>query len=180
MNSNIIKLLLILSVLLLIILFIEWKLTEPAVNQDIETSTTEKESQSQIQKLSVIKLTRQPVESYSQMVDSPLFIKGRKPPVAVDVEEIDNQDAGRIEDLYLVGIYSAEERIVALFNQKGKGGKYLKKAKGDDVSGWMLEEIKADKVILERDGKKQTLMLRTPKPKQPKKAKPAARKRNKT
>ena len=179
MNSNIIKFLMILSVLLLIILFIEWELAEPAVNLDIETPATEKESQSQSQKLSVIKLTRQPAESYSQMVDSPLFIKGRKPPVAGDLDETENQNAGKIEDLYLVGIYSVEERIVALFNKRGKGGKYLKKTKGDDVSGWMLEEIKVDKVILERGGKKQTLMLRTPKPKQPRKAKSVTRKRNK-
>jgi len=178
MNSKIVKLLLVLCVLLLIILLIEWEIFESAVNQDIEAPATEEESRNQSQKLTVIKLTKQPLESYSQMVDSPLFIKGRKPVVGVE-EETEGQDAGRIEDLYLVGIYSAEERMVALFNKKGIDGKYLKKIKGDDVSGWMLKEIKVDKVILEQGGKMQTLMLRTPKPKQPRKAKSVARKRNK-
>ena len=182
MNSNVIKLLLVLCALLLIILLIEWELAEPSENQDIEMPISKEESQNQSQKLTVIKLSEQPLESYSQMVNSPLFIKGRMP-VAGDVEQTDNRDVSRIEDLFLVGIYSAEERIVALFNKKGSNEKYLKKAKGDDVSGWMLEEIQVDKVILEQDGNKQTLMLRAPKPKskrkykQSKKAKPVAQKK---
>ena len=178
MNSNIIKLLLVLCVMLLIILFIEWDLAEPGISLDMENSATKEESQNLSQKLTVIKLTKQAVESYSEMVDSPLFIKGRKP-VASFEEEAEGQVTSKIEDLYLVGIYSTEERMIALFSTKGRDGKYLKKSKGDDVSGWMLEEIKADKVILERGGKKQTLMLRTPKPKLPKKTISAARKRNK-
>ena len=116
MNSNVIKLLVVLCVLLLIILLIEWGISEPVVNLDIETPATEEESQNQSQKLTVIKLSKQPVDAYSQMVDSPLFIKGRKP-VAGVVEETESQDDGRIEDLYLVGIYSAEERMVALFSK---------------------------------------------------------------
>lgn len=175
MNSNIIKLLLVLCILLLMILFIEWELAEPAENLNSETLVTEEESQNQGQKLPVIKLSRQSVDTYTHMVESPLFIKGRKP-VVDDVEETETEGVGRIEDLFLVGIYTVEERLVALFNKKGTDGKYLKKSKGDDVSGWMLEEIMLDKVILERDGKKQTLMLRTAKPKQLQKAKPARRK----
>jgi len=178
MNSNVIKLLVVLSVLLLIILFIEWELAEPSENLNIETPTVEEESQDQSQKLTVIKLTKQPIDSYSQMVNSPLFIKGRMP-VAGVAEETEELDVGSIEDLFLVGIYSAEEHMFALFSKKGRDKKYLKKAKGDDVAGWMLEEIQVDKVILERDGNKQSLMLRAPKPKskQPKKAKPVARKK---
>ena len=174
MNSNIIKLLLVLCILLLMILFIEWELAEPAENLNSETLVTEEESQNQGQKLPVIKLSRQSVDTYTHMVESPLFIKGRKP-VVDDMEETEGEDVSRIEDLFLVGIYSIEERLGALFNKKGTDGKHLKKAKGDDVSGWMLEEIQVDKVILERDGKKQTLMLRTPKPRQPQKAKPVKR-----
>ncbi len=175
MNSNIIKLLLALCVMLLIILFIEWRVSEPAVYQNIETPTSEGKPQNQPQKLAVIELSKGSVDTYSQMVDSPLFIKGRRPVIG-GIEETVSQDVGRIEDLFLVGIYSVEEHLIALFNKKGPDRKYLKKAKGDDVSGWMLAEIKADKVILERDGKKQTLMLRAPKPKQPRKAKPVTRK----
>jgi len=180
MNSNIIKLLLALSVLLLLILFIEWQLAEPSENLGIETSTIDEGSQNQSQNLTVINLSGQPLDSYSQMVNSPLFIKGRKPIEDV-VEEVENQDVSSVEDLFLVGIYSAEERMFALFSEKGRDGKYLKKAEGDDVSGWMLKEIQVDKVILERDGNKQSLMLRAPKPKtksrRPKRAKPVARKK---
>ena len=175
MNSNIIKLLLVLCILLLIILFIEWELAEPAENLNSEASVTEEESQAERQKLPEIKLSKQSIETYSHMVDSPLFIEGRKPVVGA-IEETESQDFGKIEDLFLVGIYSVEERMTALFNKKGTDGKYLKKAKGDDVSGWMLEEINADNVILEQGGKRQTLMLRAPKPKQPRKAKPVKRK----
>jgi len=182
MNSNVIKLFLALCALLLLILFIEWELAEPSENQDIEILATKEKPQNQSQKLTVIKLSEQPIESYSQMVNSPLFIKERKP-VAGVVEETEELGAGNIEDLFLVGIYSSEESLIALFSKKGIDRKYLKKAKGDDVSGWMLEEIQADKVILERDGNKQTLMLRAPKPKSkfkaklPKRAKPVARKK---
>ena len=175
MNSNVIKLLVVLCVLLLIILFIEWEVSEPQASLNIETSATEEKPQNQGQKLPEIKLSRQSIDSYTHMVESPLFIKGRKP-VVDDIEETESEDVSRIEDLFLVGIYSIEEHLVALFIKKGMDGKHLKKAKGDDVSGWMLEEIKVDKVILERDGKKQTLMLRAPKPKQPRKTKPVRRK----
>lgn len=182
MNSNIIKLLLVLCVLLVLVLFIEWELAEPPEKLNIEAPAIEEESQNQSQKLTIIKLSEQSLDSYTEMVNSPLFIKGRQP-IADLVEEAEDQDVGSIEDLFLVGIYSTEEGMMALFKTKGSNEKYLKKSRGDDVSGWMLEKIQADQVILERDGKRQALLLRAPKPKSkfkvkpPKRAKPVARKK---
>ncbi len=109
------------------------------------------------------------MESYSQMVERPLFIAGRKPVIESTKEAISNEESGKIEDLILLGIYSIKGEVKALFNKKGRdikgrNKKTLKKLEGEDVDGWLLKEIQSDRVILEQQGNTQTLMLRKPKP----------------
>ena len=161
--NNIVKGLIALCFLLLLILMIEWALIKPSEQLAIKTTPTEKNQV--LTELPKLVLAKQTVENYSQMVERPLFVQGRKP-VIVDDEELSvNEDAGEIDDLVLLGIYSIDGKTSTLFNKKGKERKYLKKSEGEDVAGWLIKEIKPDRVILEQRGSKQTVMLRKPKPK---------------
>jgi type II secretory pathway component PulC len=190
MNSNVIKLLLGLCVFSLLILLVEFEFFGLSSNQlQGAPINTEKQQEQQI-KLPQIVLSKKPMDSYSDMIEKPLFIKGRKPVVVDAVEDGPIEELGAIEDLVLVGIYSTEDRLVALLSQPKADKKFLKKSEGDDVSGFLLKEIQFDRVILERGGKKQPLMLRKPRPKskvkpkikrkvKPKKTKPLKRKKMK-
>lgn len=173
MNSNVIKLLLVLSTVMLIVFLIEWHFSTSSEGllQDLEA--TKKQRQIQPRELPDIELSKQSAETYTEMIEKPLFIKGRQP--VDDIEEIVSIEDGKIEDLVLVGIYTIKNQLMALFIQSKSDKKHIKKLAGEDVSGWLLQEITADSAILQRDGRQQTLMLRKPKPKQLKKTKPARR-----
>ncbi|MCK5662045.1 MAG: hypothetical protein KAI17_01095 [Thiotrichaceae bacterium] len=150
--------------LMLMVLLMEWMVFGASESQSIELLANIKASQSEEMQLPKLSMDKQSVELYVNMVENPLFIEGRKP-IADEGGEVLNQQAGQLDDLNLVGIYSVEGRMTALFMQPGNENKSLKKSEGDDVSGWLLKEIQPDKVILEQAGKEKTIMLRMPKPK---------------
>ncbi|MFK5948779.1 MAG: hypothetical protein QM500_08440 [Methylococcales bacterium] len=170
MNNNVIKALLGGCLLLLAVLFIEWQTGKPD-DQVAVISTAAKQKQDPLIQLPKLILSKQTAESYTQMVETPLFIQGRKPIENDNEEEIIEEDASKIDDLVLQGLYSVKGNKIALFKAKGKDQGYLKKTQGEDVNGWQLIEIKADSVVMEQSGKKQSLMLRKPKLKSPKRAK---------
>ena len=164
MNSRVIKLLLRLCVLLLIILLVEWLIIIFPETSAVKSLSAVEEDQRQDTQLPELVLTEQSIETYLDMVDRPLFIEGRRP--VVDLKEgNDIQELSKIDDFILVGIYSKDGRLIALFSQQGSDKKYSKKSEGDDISGWLLTEIQADQIILEQAGEQQTIMLRKPKPK---------------
>lgn len=170
MNNNVIKGLLGLCLLLLLVLIIEWLMIEPSERTVVPATATEN-NQSSLTELPKLKLAKQAVETYSQMVERPLFIKGRKP-IADEEGEAITEEVGEIEDLILLGIYSIKGKTSALFKKMetgrkkpGKSRTFLKKSEGEDVAGWLLKEIETDRVVMEQRGKEQTIMLRKPKPK---------------
>jgi len=175
--NNTIKALIGLCLLLLIVLLIEWQLGKPTEQTVVSASSTDRDNS--LVELPKLKITKQTAESYSQMVESPLFIQGRKPILTeagdAQIEEI----VGKIDDLSLQGLYSIQGKKIALFQTKGKDKNYLKKSEGEDVAGWKLIEIKIDSVVMEQHGRKQSLMLRKPKPKIPKRVKPTRTSRKK-
>lgn len=178
MNSKTIKFLLALCLLLLFVLLIEWQIAGLPEDQLVNTFTMDEESNNQEQNLSEIPLSKQPLISYSDMVDRPLFIKGRKN-ISDKIVETTSKDAGKIEDLTLIGIYTKDEQPVALFSQQGVEKKFIKISANDEISGWMVNEIQPDKVILDKIGRQKTLLLRAPKDKIPRKLNPMAPKRKK-
>ncbi|WP_305910016.1 type II secretion system protein N [Methylomarinum sp. Ch1-1] len=162
MSHNLIKLLLSLCLLLLVILLLEWLfIGSPDYSQPLDSQNGKADGLEV--NLPAIKFSAASPDSYTDMVERPLFIEGRRP-VIEDEEDDASQQVDKIEDLVLVGIYTVESEMTALFSKQGRDETYLKKSRGDDISGWLLQEIQADRVILEREGKRQTLMLRKPKP----------------
>jgi len=174
--NNAIKALIAVCLLLLIALLIEWQLGK--TQQQIVVSASSIDVDNSVVELPKLKITKQTAESYSQMVESPLFIQGRKP-IDDDDDEKTEETVGKIDDLSLQGLYSIQDKKIALFQAKGKDQNYLKKSEGEDVAGWKLIEIKADSVVMEQHGKQQNLMLRKPKPKVQKRVKPTRTSRKK-
>ena len=156
MNSNVIKLLLGLCVFFSIILFLEWKSVD---NQAIELLPVAEKYNDGGVDFSKLKLSENPVDHYMDMVERPLFVQTREPVVIVE-EDNPVEVVGKIKDIVLLGIYSIEGKQKALFSQKRKEQKFVNIPEGGKISGWTLQEIQADNVIMQQAGKQQTILLR--------------------
>ncbi len=159
---------------LLVILLMEWMIIGVSKDPSVEVLPDVKEAQTATIELPKLSIDKPSVDSYVAMVESPLFIEGRKP-VVNEETMVTNQQIGKIDDLSLVGIYSIEGQVTALFKQQGTVNESLKRVEGDDVSGWRIKQIQPDKVIFEQAGKQQTMMLRALKIKPKVKKKPRTR-----
>jgi len=162
MNNNIIKGLLGFCLFLLLLLLIEWQLGITD-EQNVAKSSQVAENKDLNIELPQLNLEKKPLASYAKMVESPLFIQGRKP--IMTENEVQEEVISKVDDLTLLGIYSIKEQKYALFYKKGKDSEYIKRLEGEDVNGWQLIEIKTDSVVVEQHGNSETLMLRKPKPK---------------
>lgn len=177
-NSNLIKFLLGLCVFLLLILSIEWLLAD-SPEQHVINSADEQQNQDLTETLPSLGNNKPALESYSDMVERPLFITGRRAAIESE-QDAKTEDAGKIDDVTLYGIYSIKDKTFALFSQKGGDSSYIKKTVDEEVSGWSINDIQSDRVTVEQSGQQQTLMLRKPKPKVAKKPKPPLRKPRKS
>lgn len=161
MNTNILKLMFAVCAVLSGVLMLEWIFAgsdEPvapiAVNSDDDKDFDVD--------LPEIKSSGKTREMFADMVDRPLFIDGRRP-VVEDEEPAGQVEESKIDDLTLMGVFVQGDQSTAMFEVKGDKKQYAKKTLNDEVSGWLVQEILADKVILERDGVTETLKLRKPK-----------------
>ncbi len=118
-----------------------------------------------------IDLLAKPEESYVDLVERPLFIKGRRPVEgAADGQPQTGAAAPGQFDWQLVGVYTpiGDETLQALFaREKVKLPKdnFRKLAEGALLDGWHVVKIEQDKVTLEQDGNQKVLPLRKAKPK---------------
>jgi len=161
MSVNLIKLLLAVCSLLSTLLVLEFLV----LNQSPALKKIDPIKQTQATKLQLpeISLTEKTVDGYLDMVDKPLFIKGRKP-VNEDKLPSNKEISTPIRNLTLVGIYSLGNQKIALFRPRNTRQPHLKKSAGEKLSGWIIKTIKSDQVILQQGGKQQIIKLRKPKP----------------
>jgi hypothetical protein len=113
-----------------------------------------------------IKLTEQSEESYADLVNRPLFIKGRRPVDEPSPEEAQTIAVEKTFDWQLNGVYSSKKGLSALFSRstsKVPKDNYRKISSGADLDGWKLTEIHKDKVILKQGSQQKDLLLRKPK-----------------
>ncbi len=112
-----------------------------------------------------IDLHKKPQDSYVDFVARPLFIKGRRP-VDESLQEVataQNVEIPIVFDWELIGIYSTEKGLSALFsreNGKTAKDKYRRVALGADLDGWKLSEAHQDKVIVKQGDQLKELLLR--------------------
>ncbi len=166
MNVKLIKLLASVCTVLLLIITAEWLYAKHSRKQ-LQKSITSVETQPyKVGELPSLGLTKQPEDKYADLVTRPLFIKGRRPVETVEVEEAAAAGGSDSFEWQLTGVYTKGKQLSALFSRDKAPAtekKYLKITEGDDINGWTLAEIHADKVVLKQGSHQKELMLRKPK-----------------
>ena len=121
------------------------------------------DSEYQSDPLPSLELPKQTPDSYSTIIERPLFIEGRKPlPEAAQESAETDTDTGQLDDWELIGLYSTDSKPMALFRKQNEAKKYLRIHEQQSISGWLLKQIQADKVILQLGGQQKSVMLRKP------------------
>jgi hypothetical protein len=159
--------LIILNTLFVTILAVEWySKTESTTFEKKQTRSENTETEA----LPTLDLTETSEESYSDLIERPMFIKGRKPVNEPEPENTPVAEVKRVDTFVwnLTGIFTASKGITAFLsrtNAKIEKDNYRKINVGDDLDGWKMAEIHSDKVILTQAGETKTLLLRKAKPK---------------
>ena len=115
-------------------------------------------------------LTAMSEDSYSDLVDRPMFIKGRKPVDEPESESAPTTEMKKVEAFFwdLTGIFTTPKGATAFFsrtNAKVLKDNYRKSKIGEELDGWKMIEIHTDNVVLTQMNETKTLMLRKEKPK---------------
>jgi len=129
-------------------------------------------------------------DEYAEVMERPLFMPDRRPPSEEDQEEAkdelsDAQDPS-LDRVDLNAVIITPAKAVAWVKAPTQQD-LLDLELGDDLNGWTVKEILADRLVLERQGETNTLTLRdyanmpppaprpTPVAREPRRAPPAAR-----
>ena len=166
MNSKLTKLLVSACISLCLIIVGEWLYASYMRHRLLTSINSTKLQDYKADELPEIELTKQPEESYVDLVARPLFIKGRRP---VDEPSPEAEQAAAKSDSFdwqLTGVYGTKKTVSALFGRvKSNVAKdnHRKITIGDDLDGWKLTEINKDKVMLKQGSNEKELLLRKPK-----------------
>ncbi len=96
-----------------------------------------------------------PEESYSAIIERPLFSPSRRPPEGGPVEVVTSRDLA----INFTGVSITAGERWALFERKDGKGK-LQLQEGDEFQGWILEVIEALQVTFRQDAEEQVLPLK--------------------
>ncbi len=168
MNRPTLFVLIALNSLFVAVLATEWY-TAAEMSAPIQAKTNNTDIEESLPNLD---LTETSEDSYSDLVERPLFIKGRKP---VSEPEPENTSTAIVKrtDVFnwdLTGIYATPKIVTVFFsrtNAKVAKDNYRKCKLNDEVDGWKVSEIHPDNVVLTQAGENKTLQLRKAKPKSP-------------
>lgn len=135
-----------------------------AVQREAKTVETQDEE------LPSLDLEAKSEDEYSDLVERPLFIKGRKPVAEPEAENAPVAEVKRNEAFVwnLTGVFATPKGVTAFFsriNGKVEKDNYRKLKIGGEIDGWKLSEIYPDKVVFSQAGEIKTLSLRKAKPK---------------
>ncbi|AGA88930.1 hypothetical protein Thimo_0053 [Thioflavicoccus mobilis 8321] len=100
--------------------------------------------------------------AYAEVIERPLFLPDRRPPEPEASEELapEAAEATSLEELDLVAVIMTPDTTTA-WVKNGSEPKLIKVQLGEDVAGWMVRDIRPDRLDLESDGVTNTLLLRT-------------------
>ncbi len=87
-----------------------------------------------------------PAESFSAILERPLFSPTRRPPAEGTV----TIESGEPElEVTVVGIIISSEEQIAIIKPKG-GSRFIRLSEGDSFQGWNLETIEPDRITFRR------------------------------
>jgi hypothetical protein len=165
LNIKLLSLLLVCCLVLAAIVLGEWLYANYSYQNLLTSIEDIDEVADEIETMPEIKLAEKPQESYSAMVNRPLFTEGRKPVDETEENNTVQAFTGNIE-LILTGLVETPEGITAMLQDK-KNNKHYRAKQGEEAQGWEVTKIETDKVIVEQGSNRKELILRKPKLVQP-------------
>ena len=119
-----------------------------------------------------INLKEQPIEDYSDLITRPLFNNTRRIIEATAIESVVNLPVKATRFKHeLIGVFGSESEINALFrnknprNVKNKDQRFFTVQVGKNIEGWVIKKINTNTVIIENNGKTETIKWSKSKPK---------------
>ena len=168
MNTKLIKFLLVLCSLLLGIIAAEWFYAQQVQKQTLAALKVTDKKTPKIAQMPSINLTQKPEQSFTDLVERPLFIKGRRPvpEIPTDPKQPTAKPTGPF-NWQLNGVYTKKSGLYALLSRSVRQPKnnFRKLTQGADIDGWTLSLVQKDKVVLNQGALQKELLLRKPKPK---------------
>ncbi|WP_446811738.1 hypothetical protein ACH50O_09295 [Methylomonas sp. 2BW1-5-20] len=163
MNQKLIRLQLLGCGILSIALLAEWAYSRFTARELQSLLEPRSQTAFQAEELPSIADSKNSIETYSEIVERPLFIEGRKPIAeASPTENLQNADSGQIDDWALIGIYIKDKKPIALFSKRNEARKFQKISEDQTIAGWQLKQIQADRVLLLQAGQERSVVLRKP------------------
>jgi type II secretory pathway component PulC len=163
MNLKIIKLQALACAVFGAMLAAEWGYGLYADQQLQQQLLIPKDNSPVISELPKFTATKFAATDFAEMVERPLFSESRKPAPEISPDQAKNEENNaQLEDWSLIGVYSQNNRLIALFSKKNEAKKYLKLSVGQQISGWVLKEIRPDRVLLQLSGQQTSVQLRKP------------------
>ena len=163
MNLKLVKLQLSIGILLGLLLALEWYDLDFSQADQQQDSGAVKADKDPVNELPKLEKTPMPVMAYSELVERPLFLEGRRP--LPDIPAADTQkvaELSQLDDWLLIGIFNKDKRQMALFSKKNEAKKYLKIGIDQSISGWVIKEIQPDHVVLQQSDQQKSIRLRKP------------------
>ena len=152
-------------VFLILLLFVEYGV-ELLMDKSIYNLTTRPSLSYQAVVLPTLSLTNAVFKDDSEVHDRPLFSEDRKPQHSNSITpETANADMGALENWLLIGVFTNDQKLYALFKNKNENKKYLKLLENQTLAGWLIKQIKPNHVLFELSGQERILELITIKPK---------------
>ena len=96
------------------------------------------------------------LQAYREILERPLFIRGREPPAKPQAAAVSEQ-ATPLRYL-LEGVALSRDKRVALLRDPGSR-EQVSLEEGDEWQGWRVEQVLPDRVILSGDGQIRELLL---------------------
>lgn len=118
------------------------------------------------------------IDHYAVIAERPLFVSDRRPPSGETESEAPEEEPPAKLEYDLTAVVMSPEGKTALLQKPGEK-KVERALEGDLLDGWTLTQILEDRVVLERQGEKNSIVLRDFSEKQaapePKQSSPRAR-----
>ncbi|MEI8574893.1 hypothetical protein U737_09070 [Methylomonas sp. LW13] len=163
MNQKLIRLQLLGCGTLSLLLAAEWTYSQYTLKQLQTLLEPRPQTESPAEQLPNIADNSGSAETYSDIVDRPLFVEGRKPVAETNpTDNLQTQDSGQIDDWELIGVYDKNNKPTALFRKRNEAKKFLKITEEQSISGWLLKQIHADNVLLQQGSQEKSVVLRKP------------------
>jgi hypothetical protein len=162
MNLKLIKLQAVLCAIFTFMLIAEWgygDYSNKQLQESMKFSLNDGDQGDELPKLAVHKSNG---SEFTELLERPLFLEGRKPLAEVVADAAPAADVGQIDDWLLMGIFNKDKRPIALFAKRNEAKKYHKYTTEQQISGWVLKDIQADRVILQQGPQQKTVLLRKP------------------